>query len=66
MAGESNDYDDAFARLQSAIALADKAASEINILGYEVFLTGWTGPCERGSIRMQGNCHLRLEKREKR
>ena len=64
MAEESKDYDDAFAKLQSAIEMADKAAADLNILGYEVHITGWTKPCERGSIRMQGNSRVRLEKRE--
>jgi len=44
---------------EAAMAAADKYALELNVHGIEAVVSGWTGPMERGEIRMQGNAGIR-------
>jgi len=51
------------ARLIKAIAAADRAALQLNALGYEVELHAWTTPGNTGHVRMQGNSNVIFKKR---
>ena len=44
---------------ESAMAEVDRKALAFQGLGIEPVVSGWTGPMERGEIRMQGNSGVR-------
>lgn len=48
---------------EAAMAAVDKCALELNAHGIEAVVSGWTGPMERGEIRMQGNAGIRYQER---
>ena len=48
---------------ETAMAAVDKHALELNTHGIEAVVSGWTGPMERGEIRMQGNAGIRYHER---
>ena len=48
---------------EAAMAVVDKCALTLNAHGIEAVVSGWTGPMERGEIRMQGNAGIRYHER---
>lgn len=50
-------------KFEAAMAEADHYALTLNGLGIEAVVSGWTGPMDRGEIRMQGNAGIRYHER---
>ena len=54
---------EARAKFEAAMAEVDRCALALNAHGIEPVVSGWTGPMDRGEIRMQGNAGIRYHER---